>query len=543
MADQPNDEIYHNGAAEAPGRYVKLRRKKKKATKKANELDNMAKELEKEKHEKAEMAEQLKNLQAEVEAMKAARAEHPRHEKEVDDGSVDFEIVPASSTHRPNKSMASKEESRFLSSVNQLSVSSISVPECKPMAGEDEIHRQTFEMWRDLLLDCMALAGIEDEATKFTVFKVKAGPRLLAIFKNTKSDSEAPDVSISPFENAMYRLKLYFGSNSDVMFQRRKLALMEQKAEESDLAFIIRVGDTAQLCDFDKTKEFEEIAKTVAEHARCKQVRVAALKMVSRNGSFSDLVDKVREIQAIRMNEEFFAVKHGPSGSIAETAMVAPVRVEYPRRPLSQRYAHRTDNRFAPYSRQDSRYNSRSYGGGSRFGQQTNTRTNRNNTKRRNAEDRSEVQRTDRCWRCLSCFHSASECNYANLVCRRCGKIGHIQRACSPSANPNINRTSAQETFEPEAKQSRIDAVDDKDAITKPTEQVNVTIRNDKRDADRYVIATVGTNLEEGIISARVAGLACDFLIDSGAQVNTVVENVYAILKRDQRYVETIYCF
>lgn len=55
------------------------------------------------------------------------------------------------------------------------------------------------------------------------------------------------------------------------------------------------------------------------------------------------------------------------------------------------------------------------------------------------------------------------------------------------------------------------------------------------RDVDRYVIATVRANEEEGIITARVAGMVCDFLIDSGAQVNTLVENIYAIMKSDKR--------
>lgn len=47
--------------------------------------------------------------------------------------------------------------------------------------------------------------------------------------------------------------------------------------------------------------------------------------MVNRNGTFNELVDQVREIQAIRLNEEFFAVKHGKREPMAVPAMVAPV--------------------------------------------------------------------------------------------------------------------------------------------------------------------------------------------------------------------------
>ncbi|XP_062533274.1 uncharacterized protein LOC134202244 [Armigeres subalbatus] len=422
----------------------------------------MARTLEAERAEKAEIAEQLKKLQAVVASLQASKETIPSDEKdETEEASVDLEVVPiASSTRRPAKTIGTLDESRFLSSVNQLSISSITVPECKPLAGDDEIHRHTFEMWKDLLIDCMALAGIEDEATKFTVFK------------------------------------LYFGSSSDVMFQRRKLALMEQKSDESDLAFITRVGETAQLCDFDKTKEFEEIVKTIAEHAKSKEVRVAALKMVSRNGTFTNLVDKVREIQAIRMNEDFFAVKHRRSESTVEVAILAPVKAEFRNPPSSRRiYEQRADNRYLPYNRNYPRYNQR-------FPQQTGWRGNRAGMNNRN--------------------------------------VGHIQRACLLAGSSITKRKTNQDIYETETKQAKIEAVEEKEAPPKATEQANVPDRCDW-DTDRFVIATIGTNAESGIITAQVAGMQCDFLIDSGAQVNTLVENIYRIMRSNERYSKEMY--
>lgn len=429
------------------------------------------KKLETEKAEKVEMAQQLKKLQAEIEAMKTTRAVQFTKEKDVtEEESADFEIAPSASSTRYGRPLGSLEESRFLSSVNQLSISSIAVPECKPAEGDDEIHRQRFEMWRDLLIDCMTLAGIEDELTKFTVFKVKAGPRLLTIFKNTKSDAEAPDANTNPFSNALHRLKLYFGSGSDVMFQRRKLALMEQKADESDLAFITRVGETAQLCDFDKTKEFEEIVKTIAEHAKCKEVRVAALKMVSRNGTFTELVDKIREIQAIRMNEEFFAVKHGQHEATLQSAILAPVSVNVSKQWTPRRNFIPKAGRYLPYSRYNSRNNQR-------FGQQVSRTSNSIDSTRRN-ENRNNYDQADRCWRCFSFFHLPSECGAANLVCRKCGRLGHIQRACQPSITGNIKRVASKEISEIETKHPRSDEADDKEAVSKSVEQVSDQFEN-----------------------------------------------------------------
>ena len=105
---------------------------------------------------------------------------------------LEFEGGQRPSSTRQNVINRSNEESRFLLSVNHLSMSSISIPECKPHEEGDEIHRQTFESWKDLLIDSMNLAGVTDEQTRFTIFKVKAGSRLLEIFRNSKSTNDAP---------------------------------------------------------------------------------------------------------------------------------------------------------------------------------------------------------------------------------------------------------------------------------------------------------------------------------------------------------------
>lgn len=80
------------------------------------------------------------------------------------------------------------------------------------------------------------------------------------------------------------------------MLQRRKLALITQKQDESNLKFITRVGATARLCEYSDGKEFEEIVSAVAQHSRSRDVRSAALKMLNRKATFTDLVDKVRGI-------------------------------------------------------------------------------------------------------------------------------------------------------------------------------------------------------------------------------------------------------
>lgn len=65
---------------------------------------------------------------------------------------------------------------------------------------------------------------------------------------------------------------------------------------------------------------------------------------------------------------------------------------------------------------------------------------------------------------------------------------------------------------------------------------MNVSEEHDEVEGDRHVIATIGTCVEECIVTASVAGMRCDFLVDSGAEVNTFIEQSFHILKNDNRY-------
>lgn len=261
----------------------------------------------------------------------------------------------------------------------------------------------------------MKLLGIHDESTMFTIFRVKAGQQLLEIFKNTKSDHNAPDAETFPFLNAMYRLKSYFGSGSDVMLQRRKLAVMDQKADESDLSYISRVGATARLCDFEEGKEFEQIVSTIAEHALCKDVRALALKMLSRNATFTDLVDKIRELEAIRLNEEFFMKKKMKP----EPATVVPIRADYPR---NTRYQD---------TRNQHRYSSRNYHRSMTSAPRSRPHPYQGLKGRREFDRNIASPRAGRCWRCNSVYHTPADCDAVDKVCRNCGILEHLARACT----------------------------------------------------------------------------------------------------------------
>lgn len=189
---------------------------------------------------------------------------------------------------------------------------------------------------------------------------------------------------------------------------------MTQKSSESDLTFITRVGSIAHLCEFDEEKKFEEIVATVAEHARSREVRTTALKMLSRKCNFTDLVDKVREIEAIRLNEEFVMRKHGKS----DPALVAPVRS----------FSNGDWNRQRRFAEHDNR------GGGYQRSYQARRgawRAPRGRQPFRGRSLQSNPTRGECCWRCGGIYHSEDDCRVKDKICNKCGCVGHIQRTCT----------------------------------------------------------------------------------------------------------------
>ncbi|XP_062550254.1 uncharacterized protein LOC134215005 [Armigeres subalbatus] len=471
--DGENLDIYHNGATNAPkgkkavqntasGESTSMttavaskKMKKKDMARKIKEFDAMANELEAEKLRSDELRRELERIRMQKEPLEDAGSSAPATDIEnqsVSDYSANFR------PHSTRKDKSSLEESRFMSSINQLSISSVNIPECMPTGEEGEIHRHAFEQWKDLLEDSLKLAGISDEATQFMIFKVKAGRRLLDIYKNAKSDENAPDFGSTPFSNAMYRLKNFFGSGSDTMFQRRKLSLMFQKSSESDSAYITRVGTTARLCEFGEDRESEAILGTVADHARTKEVRTAALKILHRKGSFTDLIDKVREIECIRLSEQFFKERQEPK----EPASIAPVSADFPHH--AQQY--RRQNFNASVLRQ--RGLTRGYPM-----RQTSRRRVSNNIRTPFVHQGNQRAQGTRCWRCTSVFHDAAMCHAISKICRSCGRKGHIQIACESTYHTGTKRESEYDTATSEAPPRKIAAIQKEDCDDVPVEKVS----------------------------------------------------------------------
>lgn len=237
------------------------------------------------------------------------------------------------------------------------------------------------------------------------------------------------------------------------MLQRRKLALITQKQNESDLKFITRVGATARLCEYSDGKEFEEIVSAVAQHSRSRDVRSAALKMLNRKATFTDLVDKVRELEAIRLNKEFVCQRFKEK----EPAILAPILTK---RPVLKNERKLSNNK----QKYDVRPYQRSYGSRN---QQGNWRFSRN----QNSLNKFGAFRGERCWRCNNFSHAPANCNAVDKECRNCGRVGHLQRACRSYVTPR--NSDDQKDLTPTRTSNKIAIVEKDDAKPDIDEPVN----------------------------------------------------------------------
>lgn len=334
--------------------------------------------------------------------------------------------------------------------LTSMSFAALQIPECKPADGEQDIDRRSFELWRDILEASMNFSNITDESTKMSVFRMKAGAKLIDVLENTVSNAKAPEEELLPYSNVMYRLREFYGSRDYVLLQRQKLRSMSQNIGETDVTFVKRVAAVAKLCDYGSEKMMETVADVVQSHALNVKVREAARKIMRKGGSITELLDKVRSAEIERQSEELYTKNHQQ-----ETVSVAAV-------------SYATAN----------------------YGQSPNYRGRGNFYRARGGlRSRGALSRVDRehygtrlsCWRCGSNFHLPHNCHAIDKICRRCQIKGHIERACT-SASTNLTKRAASgiSDFVPDSKIRKItatvDEVNQNDAIEeekKPVSELN----------------------------------------------------------------------
>lgn len=310
-------------------------------------------------------------------------------------------------------------------SMSGLSFASLNITECKPTEGEDEIDRKSFENWRDLLEASMKLVGAVDEETKMSIFRIKAGSKLLEILEGTISSPSTPSAEIAPYSNAMKRLVDHFGSRDYCLLQRQKLRSLTQGVNESDLKYVKRVVSSARLCNFSDDQFLENVAEVIQYHALSLKVREMGRKILRKGGTIPELLEKVRAFEMDRFNEEVFAKTHRPL-----QAEVSVISTSKP--PVSDR-AHVHNPRFGVDRSRPTYQSAKALSNQERSSKNQPLSGNRYPYRGDGALDTKQKQ----CFRCLSRLHPHYECPVAGRVCRNCLCKGHIARACTEPRGPS----------------------------------------------------------------------------------------------------------
>lgn len=319
----------------------------------------------------------------------------------------------------------------LMTSMSNLSFASLQVPECKPIDGEDDIDRKSYEQWKHILEASMQLAGVVDEATKMNIFRIKAGPKLLDVFESTLSYPDSPDHETFPYANAVHRLNAFFGSRDYVFMQRQRLRSLIQKPGESDVQYVKRVIAVAKLCDFTEDNLAEHVADSIQSHALNRKVRETGRKILRKGGSLVELLERVRALEMEQLNEDIFAKNHQQSQHL-EVAAVS--------------YGNQR-NRGMPTGTSNKRA-----GVQQRFS--SNWRSERGRGYNRRQFVRNTTSSRVPCWRCMSKQHQASECYAIDKICRNCNIKGHFERACHQSGNRATSTQPIKRRYSNDAKDS-----------------------------------------------------------------------------------------
>lgn len=339
---------------------------------------------------------------------------------------------------QPNSTMRAPDESSIVTS---MSFASLQIGECKPSEGQDEVDKRTFEQWRDILEAAMTFAGITDEAAKASIFKMKAGVKLIDVLENTPN-VDTPDKTIAPYSNIMRRLRDYYGSRDYTLLQRQKLRAMVQESNESDLKYVKRLAAVAKLCAYSNEQLIETVTDVIQAHALNQKVREAGRKVARKGGSIQELLDKVRVAEIEKQAEDIFSKNH-PSNASVEVNAVSAMST----RPRFGRGNGNARGRFP-----------RTRGGG---------------------------RSSDRpiCWRCTSKFHRHYECYAIDKICRACQVKGHIERACTKQNIPAKRRADddvgTNATPPKTRKIAAITAAGESELEDPDDKKVSVTMRND----------------------------------------------------------------
>lgn len=404
--------------------YIIRRNTKEKTSKKSkDELSRMKTESEKVRKEKEDLS--SKKIKEELAKMKI-ELERTRKEKEELSRALSARDFSEARSSTMREDPTSGNES-LLMTMNNMSLSSLSIPECVPTSGDTELNKRVYDHWKNVFNASMSLIQATDETIKHDLFRIKAGPLLLELLDGTTSQPGMPDEVVHPYANAIARLDGYFGSRAYILSQRSKLANMVQKREEANIEYVKRVSAASKLCNYKVDEEFEAISRTITRGSTDSRVRTLAYRVLTDGGTLNELIDQVRIREVELENEDDYRRLHQQ-----RSAAVAAVS--------------RQPNDYAQHRR-------------SKFEMNRRFSNNRGRDVSRGPVRNAGYSKS--CWRCWSAYHTPEDCFHRDKVCRNCDRRGHIARACTQVKQESQKRRWTGEDIEPPSKIAAVQKLED----------------------------------------------------------------------------------
>uniref|UniRef100_A0AAG5DR34 CCHC-type domain-containing protein n=1 Tax=Anopheles atroparvus TaxID=41427 RepID=A0AAG5DR34_ANOAO len=246
---------------------------------------------------------------------------------------------------------------------------------------------------------------------------------------------------------------------------------------------------------------------------------MAGWKILKKRGTIADLLERVR---ACEIETSFTNTSKTTVEVSAVLYNAYPKTASRPKELQSDNFSYRQKQ----YGMQEARgYNK---GGFSGF-----------------ATNRSYGIRRFQCWRCNSNSHQPENCYAIDKRCRSCQTIGHIERACRSGFSNKGKRYSVEENEPLQQSKTRKIAAITESENTESTEcqqkSVILQLRNsiDSNNVDKSENLLFKVNQGEGdkvLIVGYVAGIPINFMIDSGADVNTIdTDSFDSLIKNIQK--------
>lgn len=397
---------------------------------------------------RALQAEQRRSAALEAQLKSSKRGPVPPSGWVEEPSDVHLDFMPPHSTMRED-SRGFNESSLMMT----MSFASLQISECKPMMGAQDVDKKTFEQWKEKFEAGLMFAGVSNEMMKFNAFKMKAGYKLLELLNLTFSGGTTADEELCPYSNAIQRLDNYYRSREYTLLQRQKLRSTTQLRGEEDMDYVKRVVGIVRLCGYPEAQELEMVTDVIQSSAVNSKVRELARKFSRKGGVMAVFMNKVEACINDMRSEENYAKTHQIAAEVSAVSYDRRAASEFRSsgynrgHPSQRRGAYRYQEGSSSYSRGPSgnlhgeaaNWNA-ARGRGTARGSYDHPGTARDDGHSGTARDdghsgtaRDEGRRPVPCWRCTGNYHSPERCFNATKTCRRCGVMGHIERACRPA--------------------------------------------------------------------------------------------------------------